>query len=344
VIELFNGPVEIATLFEPGGEVHVSLKRLRPQGDRLAEIEFGLGVVLEAELLHRSLIVDLLISLTYCGASSSRNFEPFPKIEVSRVDKSKLPWGHVKYTVKDPLECSTILKKCPKVAKLSEFVKAGTLVAELEKIDPRLYTLLRWIVATNRSHLKVLQENLKMNATHQLILKSTPPEKEKKFQELKKQHGSFWAWHGSAIGNWHSILRNGLKNFSGTNKQANGAAYGPGGYMAVDSATSLGYSGFGNMSDFWKESSLGGSITCLALCEVISLGSASNCVGGVHRPNCSHCKGAPYYRIEDEDCVVTRFLFVYKTGSTDNVQAMDLAKSISEHKDMLRASQDTVKK
>jgi poly [ADP-ribose] polymerase 6/8 len=282
--------------------------------------------------------------LTYCGAVSSRNFDPFPKVEVTRVDKKATPVAIHKYTIKDALECHSILKKCPKVAKLSEWVKVGTLVAELEKVDPRLYTLLRWIIASNRSHLKVLLDTLPVKASHQFVLKSTPPEKEKKFQELKKQHnGSFWAWHGSAIGNWHSILRHGLKNFSGTNKQANGAAYGPGIYMAIDSGTSLGYSGIGSVGDFWKESSLGSSITCLALCEVINMGSASNCIGGIHRPNCSHCKHAPYYRIEDEDCVVTRFLFAYKSGENVNIQAMELAKQLEQHRDMMRASQEIKK-
>jgi len=37
-----------------------------------------------------------------------------------------------------------------------------------------------------------------VKAGTQFILKSTPPEKEKRFQELKREHnGSFWAWHGS---------------------------------------------------------------------------------------------------------------------------------------------------
>lgn len=43
---------------------------------------------------------------------------------------------------------------------------------------------------------------------------SSTPEKEKKFQELKKKHGSIFAFHGSALCNWHNILRNGLKNMS----------------------------------------------------------------------------------------------------------------------------------
>jgi hypothetical protein len=43
------------------------------------------------------------------------------------------------------------------------------------------------------------------------------------------------------FGNWHSILRCGLKNYSGTKFQTHGTAYGNGIYLAADSSTSLGY-------------------------------------------------------------------------------------------------------
>jgi poly [ADP-ribose] polymerase 6/8 len=53
-----------------------------------------------------------------------------------------------------------------------------------------------------------------MKTEHQYMFLSSPPEKESKFQELKKKKGSFWAFHGSPFANWHSILRVGLKNYS----------------------------------------------------------------------------------------------------------------------------------
>jgi hypothetical protein len=60
---------------------------------------------------------------------------------------------------------------------------------------------------------------------------SSPPEKESKFQKLKSEKGSFWAFHGSAFSNWHSILRIGLKNYSGTALMSTGAAFGNGIYL-----------------------------------------------------------------------------------------------------------------
>jgi hypothetical protein len=46
---------------------------------------------------------------------------------------------------------------------------------------------------------------------------------------------------GSSIENWHCILRQGLKNASGTKLQVNGAAYGNGIYLSPHFGTSLGY-------------------------------------------------------------------------------------------------------
>jgi poly [ADP-ribose] polymerase 6/8 len=80
-----------------------------------------------------------------------------------------------------------------------------------------------------------------MNTPHQYVLLSSPPEKEQQFQRLKQQHKSFHAFHGSGFGNWHSILRIGLRNYSNTPLMSAGAAFGPGIYLAPDSGTSLGY-------------------------------------------------------------------------------------------------------
>jgi poly [ADP-ribose] polymerase 6/8 len=51
-----------------------------------------------------------------------------------------------------------------------------------------------------------------MNTKYQYYLMSNTPAKEKRFAELKKKYGTRWAFHGSALCNWHAIFRKGLKN------------------------------------------------------------------------------------------------------------------------------------
>lgn len=87
----------------------------------------------------------------------------------------------------------------------------------------------------------------------------------KRQAEKLKGKGSFYAFHGSAIGNWHSVVRNGLKNYSNTDKMSAGAALGPGIYFAINSGTSSGYMAPGLA---WNNSTFGkGPLRCIALCE-----------------------------------------------------------------------------
>ncbi|KAK7818720.1 hypothetical protein U0070_019264 [Myodes glareolus] len=58
-----------------------------------------------------------------------------------------------------------------------------------------------------------------MHTPHQFLLLSSPPAKESNFRAAKKLFGSTFAFHGSHIENWHSILRNGLVVASNTRLQ-----------------------------------------------------------------------------------------------------------------------------
>lgn len=57
------------------------------------------------------------------------------------------------------------------------------------------------------------------------------------FDPLK--HGSVFGWHGSQLGNWHVIMRTGLKNLS-LSSYVRGTAHGPGIYFGYDHSTSAG--------------------------------------------------------------------------------------------------------
>eukprot|EP00850_Spirogloea_muscicola_P011695 SM000073S21471 [mRNA] locus=s73:535288:537284:+ [translate_table: standard] len=85
------------------------------------------------------------------------------------------------------------------------------------------------------------------------------------FNEARRQHGSFMAFHGTAAENLHSILRCGLLNMSGTRLQKNGAMFGDGVYLTTDAAVALAFS---SPADIWERSALGGHTRYLLLCEV----------------------------------------------------------------------------
>eukprot|EP01125_Pyxidicula_operculata_P019214 TRINITY_DN694_c3_g6_i2.p1 TRINITY_DN694_c3_g6~~TRINITY_DN694_c3_g6_i2.p1 ORF type:complete len:693 (-),score=167.02 TRINITY_DN694_c3_g6_i2:89-2140(-) len=196
------------------------------------------------EIAVESQVVDLLVCMACVAAKSQRKnliFEPFPTVFDLNDQKTK---------VLDPVKknfdlVERLLDKMPSVSSMTQAKDFSSMKKKIDDADVYCYPLLQWIISSNRAHIVQLQEKKRlfsMNTSFQYLLLSAPPEKEQKFQELKKSHGTSFAFHGSGIENWHSILRRGLVNASGTNLQVNGAAYGSGIYLSPAASTSFGYS------------------------------------------------------------------------------------------------------
>lgn len=69
------------------------------------------------------------------------------------------------------------------------------------------------------------------------------PNKEAIYNANNPFNTSCYLFHGSRMENWHSIIRNGVKNCSNTSLMTAGAAYGSGVYLSDDLNVNLGYSG-----------------------------------------------------------------------------------------------------
>lgn len=203
--------------------------------------EYGLGVNLENSIKNDPDLVDLAITMTHAATTATtarfNPFHPFPStLEVKRksAQDPTVIETHNFITLngeRDNQKVRVVLDLVPSVEKLSQWVDEGKLKDNCDELNPLLYPLLRWILASNRSHLKKLEPHeqiSEMKTKFQYCLMSSTPEREKRFQELKQQYGSVYAFHGSSLCNWHSIMREGLKNMSGTAGQVNGAAYGSG--------------------------------------------------------------------------------------------------------------------
>jgi len=194
-------------------------------------------------------------------------------------------------------------------------------------IDELLPQLLSWVWDSNRSYILALEQHDRIrefNTPFQYLLLSAPPEQETAFQKLKKKHGFMFCFHGSIAANWHCILRQGLKNASGTKLMSSGQAYGPGIYLARDSGTSASYSGImhatrgygtrsGTGAGAAKNEGTGRrlhnpeSLMMLAVCEVALVPSLKN----EHHHSIVVCP--------EEAAVVTRFLLVYNDKAIPNV-------------------------
>ncbi|KAM3876915.1 LOW QUALITY PROTEIN: protein mono-ADP-ribosyltransferase PARP6-like [Diretmus argenteus] len=287
---------------------------------------YTLGVMSGAaeEVATGAEVVDLLVAMCRAALESPRKsiiFEPYPSV-VDPNDPKTLAFNPKKKNYE------RLQKALDSVMSIREMTQGSYLEIkkQMDKLDPLAHPLLQWIISSNRSHIVKLplSRQLKfMHTSHQFLLLSSPPAKEARFRTAKKLYGSTFAFHGSHIENWHSVLRNGLVNASYTKLQLHGAAYGKGIYLSPISSISFGYSGMGKgqhrmptkdelvqrynrmntipqsrpiQSRFLQSRNL----NCIALCEVITSKDLQ--------------KHGNIWVCPVSDHVCTRFFFVYEDG------------------------------
>ncbi|XP_038003175.1 protein mono-ADP-ribosyltransferase PARP6 isoform X3 [Motacilla alba alba] len=297
---------------------------------------YTLGVMSGAaeEVATGAEVVDLLVAMCRAALESPRKsiiFEPYPSV-VDPNDPKTLAFNPKKKNYE------RLQKALDSVMSIREMTQGSYLEIkkQMDKLDPLAHPLLQWIISSNRSHIvKLPLSRLKfMHTSHQFLLLSSPPAKEARFRTAKKLYGSTFAFHGSHIENWHSILRNGLVNASYTKLQLHGAAYGKGIYLSPISSISFGYSGMGKgqhrmpskdelvqrynrMNTIPQTRSIQSrflqsrNLNCIALCEVITSKDLQ--------------KHGNIWVCPVSDHVCTRFFFVYEDGQVGdaNINTQD---------------------
>ena len=172
-----------------------------------------------------------------------------------------------------------LLETLPPIKEMRTYLEKQSRVTEpnlrtwKDRISPAALGLLRWIIASNRSCIvqvdkcpgqddaeiamsKIRLEQRVSNISEQWVqfrFAQGSPDKEQRFlNALRAQQGSLnpeyptlFAFHGSPLPNWHSIIRSGL-DFKET---IHGRAYGHGVYHALDQATSIGYAHSNSVSN-----------------------------------------------------------------------------------------------
>eukprot|EP01102_Stenamoeba_stenopodia_P006169 TRINITY_DN1698_c0_g2_i1.p1 TRINITY_DN1698_c0_g2~~TRINITY_DN1698_c0_g2_i1.p1 ORF type:complete len:979 (-),score=356.91 TRINITY_DN1698_c0_g2_i1:1765-4701(-) len=149
-------------------------------------------------------------------------------------------------------------------------------------------------------------------------------------ENSKGRNGSFVAFHGSPISNWHSIIRTGLRS-----------GHVPGIYMAQNKMTSIGYMA-GSTARPWRNTALGitEAMCAMSLVEVADYRDDQKKITGGRGSQTVNV-------VNDKSLVVTRFLFVWPKGmqvnpltwggfgytqnNENNVLANDLLKEISNN-------------
>lgn len=202
-----------------------------------------------------------------------------------------------------------------------------------ERISTAALNVLRWIIASNRSCIMQVDNVVDVDGSLQAVpnedrvsgmddymqfrFAQGAPDKEQRFIDCVKQHTAdtqfptIFAWHGSPLHNWHSIIREGL-HFKET---VHGRAFGHGVYMSSNASTSMGYvGGYGygrsNGSSGWSNSEL--KITgAMSLNEVVNKRE-------------SFVSKSPHYVVAEIDWIQTRYLLVKTSASHTKSQETDM--------------------
>ncbi|KAL3463435.1 hypothetical protein BJX64DRAFT_299013 [Aspergillus heterothallicus] len=171
---------------------------------------------------------------------------------------------------------TALLDTLPAVSSMKLFVDTGhgghlrRLAEWKEEIQPAALQVLQWIVGSNRSVLMYddnpQQQVSGMDGYLQFRFAQGAPDKEQLFvsavetttARLNLQYPTLFAWHGSGLQNWHSIVREGFHY----KYIAHGRSFGNGIYMAPAFNTSLTYTGglsnahYSHASSAWQGSAL----------------------------------------------------------------------------------------
>uniref|UniRef100_A0A8L0DLW2 Poly [ADP-ribose] polymerase n=1 Tax=Oncorhynchus mykiss TaxID=8022 RepID=A0A8L0DLW2_ONCMY len=296
-----------------------------------------LGVMNEAadEIATGAQVVDLLVSMCRSALESPRKvviFEPYPSV-VDPCDSQALAFNPRKK------DYDRVMRALDSLTSIREMSQAPYLEIkrQMDKHDPLAHPLLTWVICSNRSHivkLPVTRQLKFMHTPHQFLLLSSPPAKESNFRAAKNLFGSTFAFHGSHIENWHSILRNGLVVASNTRLQLHGAIYGSGIYISPMSSISFGYSGtqktyrnfvihFNSAADIRMSEMQDFHCFCNKLFVLLTVITSPD----LH-------KHGDIWVVPNTDHVCTRFFFVYEDGQVGDTSINTQDAGI--HREILR--------
>ncbi|PWN86553.1 hypothetical protein FA10DRAFT_52837 [Acaromyces ingoldii] len=193
----------------------------------------NLGIGASLSQLGRSRVEDLLIVTT---AAAARHYDQQPGV------MPNLPLSGDGVTPMCASDVAVTLDSVPASKDLCKAALTETLTSEQKRV-------LRWTLATNKAHIvEVLDKDrlaikgAELTYDHLFFrVYNSTREHDAAFAALVAKHGSFYAFHGSALSNWHSILRTNLKNLSHTTMMAHGCHHGSGIYLAEEWSEAIAY-------------------------------------------------------------------------------------------------------
>ena len=231
-----------------------------------------------------------------------------------------------------------LLDTLPSIILMKDYLETSrhnSLQSWSDRLSPAALGVLRWIIASNRSCIVQVDNNGSSMKSSEERVSGMPdyiqfrfaqgaPDKEQRFIEsirknidsTKTDYPTLFAWHGSSLHNWHSIVREGL-HFKDV---VNGRACGHGVYLSPHASTSLGYSGINYRG--YSGVNDGSPIPWLWPSSQLHIDNALSLNEVVNRPD-MFVNTSPHLVVAQLDWIQTRYLFVRSAGqggATEDVQ------------------------
>ncbi len=184
--------------------------------------------------------------------SCPKRFRPFPNYFI----KNKLNKTYTRGDIKDIMNTVVADDEVTIVRSIFDSVTIGSiikltsntdsqLIVDLKSVTDKpvmLYYLLRFLILSNRTIIDTTLQEFSFNnnetCTVHIHKIKYSDDKEQKFGRSSDVN---YLYHGSPSHNWHSMLRNGIKNCSGTGLMTTGAVSGKGIYLSNNINTSMAY-------------------------------------------------------------------------------------------------------
>ncbi|XP_030621802.1 protein mono-ADP-ribosyltransferase PARP16 [Chanos chanos] len=207
--------------------------------------------------LHRDPVAaDLRCSLLVAAVQSYKRdsvLRPFPP----------------RYVSEDVKDFEALLKDVSSLPSVRDLVRLGPGQGEHH------LALVHWILSSRSFSVKTLQKEeyarlCQLTKSEEMSSAPIPDflfeleyceQMKLRFEKMREGRDLIYAFHGSRLENFHSIIHNGLHCH--LNKTS---LFGEGTYLTSDLSMAILYSPHGNG---WRESVLGPFLSCVALCEVI---------------------------------------------------------------------------
>ncbi|KAH3840096.1 protein mono-ADP-ribosyltransferase PARP16-like isoform X2 [Dreissena polymorpha] len=239
---------------------------------------------------------------------------------------------------------------------VSEIPSLSRLTREVHKMPNKQLELVKWVMdsrsftlsnvgTTKFSDIKKLTgHSVKVTEPNYIFEVQPSAQADEKFAHLQGDRGLLYAYHGSRLENFYSILHNGLA--SHMNKTS---VFGEGTYLSGELSVSIIYSPNGTG---WDLSDLGNQLSCVAVCEMIddpavkcqnkpySSEKGSAVLAARARANAGPSEGGEvpekYYVVQNNEVIRVKYILVYAQKSSSHISNSRSRKSwIKEHRFLL---------